>query len=857
MNHALIQDWGRNTGTIQRIEDFQDNQGALIRRNEFVNNDTNGMVVRGGTLTTQSVWDDTDVVHVVLDQIIVPDFDTYGGLRLESAATESLVVKFFGSDAGITATGRPLDIVDRIGGAVQIIGQPSNPVILTSLRDDSAGAGFVSDTNNDSFTSTPFPGDWRGVTIEQYANDRNVAVYSERELPTSNSPASNDIPTTAERVGNLAPRENAGDDSRRLGFEIHGFLNQGTDVDVYSFEANAGTLVWIDIDRTTAGLDTVVELVNASGSVLARSDNSAAEAATLLGPADERQGDLRGLAQLLDVENTRAGDLYTNNQFDAGMRVELPGNPGQLGTYHVRVRSSSEDLKNLRGGLSAGAYQLQVRLREIDEVPGNTVTLADISYATNGISVLGQPGHSPLLGEYAETTAANDDITMAQDLGNLLVSDRGVVSVSGFLGSRDDVDWYQIELQYESVTRLSPDEAVSVVFDIDYADGLGRPDTMLSVFTPGGELVLTSNNAGIADDIPKPTGGSDISDTSRGSVGTLDPLIGPVQLLPGTYFVAVSGGTMPTVFDQFDQRGAADTIARFEPLDSIGRIGEDHADGFTNVANFLTAEQPQIPVIFGDEFGLVVPEDVTIREGETITIESLAGQKVTFEFDSEGFLLLPPDPSGLVDGETVAIRSAPTFFGGSGDLATFRLTRQGSIIDITNASGIADGDSFIVEAPNGTFFGFEFDNNFLTSPFNDPIFFTAGQTEEEIAVSVAAAVNATSVLTAVANGSQIELSNANSVFVLGSSNGFVVQEPTSGDEIAVFYDESQTQQELAINLADAINRSGIAIATVEGLHSFRVRLDNVLDVRLSRGGGMATNQPDPRRQLSHSLYAGR
>ncbi len=52
------------------------------------------MVVRGGTLTTQGIWDDTDIVHVVQDQTIyVPDFHTYGGLRLESSATASLVIK--------------------------------------------------------------------------------------------------------------------------------------------------------------------------------------------------------------------------------------------------------------------------------------------------------------------------------------------------------------------------------------------------------------------------------------------------------------------------------------------------------------------------------------------------------------------------------------------------------------------------------------------------------------------------------------------------------------------------------------------------------------------------------------------
>ena len=51
-------------------------------------------------------------------------------------------MKFFGAIAGITATGRGLDIDDRIGGAVQVIGQSRYPVYLTSLYDCQVGAGY-------------------------------------------------------------------------------------------------------------------------------------------------------------------------------------------------------------------------------------------------------------------------------------------------------------------------------------------------------------------------------------------------------------------------------------------------------------------------------------------------------------------------------------------------------------------------------------------------------------------------------------------------------------------------------------------------------------------------------------------
>ena len=64
------------------------------------------------------------------------------------------LVKLEGGN-GFDVTGRPLEIEDRIGGTIQIIGQPKSPVVITSLKDDSAGAGIqpngdpMVDTNND------------------------------------------------------------------------------------------------------------------------------------------------------------------------------------------------------------------------------------------------------------------------------------------------------------------------------------------------------------------------------------------------------------------------------------------------------------------------------------------------------------------------------------------------------------------------------------------------------------------------------------------------------------------------------------------------------------------------------------
>ena len=140
------------------------NTGPLIRGNRIGNNPVNGMIVRGGTITTNVIWDDTDIVHVVQSEVVAPNqFSVNGTLRLQSTATESLVVKFEGLTAGLTAAGTALDINDRIGGTVQIVGTPNHPVILTSALDDTVGAGFTpegltqTDTHNRKGVIPPAP----------------------------------------------------------------------------------------------------------------------------------------------------------------------------------------------------------------------------------------------------------------------------------------------------------------------------------------------------------------------------------------------------------------------------------------------------------------------------------------------------------------------------------------------------------------------------------------------------------------------------------------------------------------------------------------------------------------------------
>ena len=258
-----------------------------------------GMDIRAEEVTGEKVWDDTDIVHVLRGHHEVNNFHTETGIKLLSNSQSSLVVKLDSPDAGLTASGEALDIRDRIGGSVQIVGQPGYPVVLTSLADDTVGAsldinGFpVFDTNADGAATTPSAGDWRSLKFDPLSNDRNVGVFVESEQAYTAGLDENSNTAVAEYVGIIAPnnpetnlvgvpntfestQEKNGDDARRLGFEVHGTIaaDDPTDVDVYSFYGYGGSEVWFDIDKTTEALDTQLEILDASGSVLGRSFDS-------------------------------------------------------------------------------------------------------------------------------------------------------------------------------------------------------------------------------------------------------------------------------------------------------------------------------------------------------------------------------------------------------------------------------------------------------------------------------------------------------------------------------------------------------------------------------------------------------
>ena len=610
-------DIGRQTGDLDRFAKLDDNFGPLIRLNRYaertatdVGTQISGLEIRGGTLTGHRIWDDTDIVHLLFNSVNVGNLIADGGLKLLSRSDESLVVKFTGGGSpyddyfgtGLTASGSLTNDPNRVGGSLQIVGSPGFPVVLTSFQDDSVGAGLTPTgtaftDNNGNGPSRGTPNDWRGILLDQYSNDRNVDFILEQTIGNEAAPGLNGTVTNAQVLGALATSTLTGNEQFRLGFEVEGRLSADNDVDTYSFTAEAGTQIWIDVDYTSLTLDSIVEILDSNGNVLARSDNSFAEfAGTPLQDVDPTLN-----AGSLKLGALTAGDLGANGLYndygstnvrDAGMRLFLPGNPGTRSVYFFRIRSAALNQDDRTGGITNGSYRFQVRLREEQEFPGSVIRYTDIRYANVGIYARGQGANSPFLGDAQEDengnnathpNADNNNLVYdplnpgnrAQYIGNLLESRNMSFSIGGALLSSTDVDFYQIDVSASNGLLQA-----STVFDVDYADGFtGRPDTSLVVFYDRDgesgalppELVLIANDSNVIDDQGKPVSSANIDLLTRGSGGTGDPFIGPVSLSQGTYFVGVvANGAIATALNNLNTRR--------EPIESILRIFEDHVE---------------------------------------------------------------------------------------------------------------------------------------------------------------------------------------------------------------------------------------------------------------------------------------
>ncbi len=292
---------------------------------------------------------------------------------------------------------------------------------------------------------------------------------------------------------------------------------------------------------------------------------TASSTAAQIGPGD-RQRDRQGRRP----RRTAARAAVADNTvvLSASSPASSAGVPGTL----IGFDPGTSPLTRIN---PTGVYQLQVRLQECDEFPGSTVTHAIVSYATNGIEVLGLPSSSPLTGNAAESTTANDSAATAQQAGNLLATSQATLTVAG---ASPDSATTSISTSSDSprrtwartpTTAMAPARRQSRVRERmagQHRRGLHRrlgPATSIYVYNTqgnlayiggsvaGGQVSSVSGHGGsnVADDQLAAGTGSGGDQLSSGSFGDADPSIGTVYLGEGTgsyYDIAVTNaGVIP------------------------------------------------------------------------------------------------------------------------------------------------------------------------------------------------------------------------------------------------------------------------------------------------------------------------
>ena len=192
--------------------------------------------------------------------------------------------------------------------------------------------------------------------------------------------------------------------------------------------------------------------------------------------------------------------------FSAGTTPFQSTDNGTIALYGYKITfspvgsmSGAKESPFLQYGRTSGSYQLQIRLQVNMDIPGSEVQYASIRYATDGVDIQGMPDSSPLVTS-VNSLGTNTSFATAQDIGNVLDTSNNEISVSGQLTGQDDVNWYKFELSYTDIQDYQTQtDSFPLSLSVNYADGLGRPDTVLWVFDSAGDLIYEANNSDVVE----------------------------------------------------------------------------------------------------------------------------------------------------------------------------------------------------------------------------------------------------------------------------------------------------------------------------------------------------------------------
>ncbi len=125
----------------------------VVTNNQIIENYGNGLEIRGGDMVKSGAWQNTDIVYALT-----------GPVKIQNSATLSI-------EPGIIVKFVENTYID-IDGSFRAIGNSEQRVIFTSIKDDSFGG----DTNGDTSSSAPSPGDWTMIRVYDDSNDNNCII---------------------------------------------------------------------------------------------------------------------------------------------------------------------------------------------------------------------------------------------------------------------------------------------------------------------------------------------------------------------------------------------------------------------------------------------------------------------------------------------------------------------------------------------------------------------------------------------------------------------------------------------------------------------------------------------------------
>ena len=230
-------------------------------------------------------------------------------------------------------------------------------------------------------------------------------------------------------------------------------------------------------------------------------------------------------------------------------------------------------------------------------------------------NVKGKPTTSPFTVD-SSTLGTNTTFANAANLGDLLATGQGTLTVAGNLTGLTDVNWYKFSLDYgKSIQNLDGDvnSVYPLTFSVNYASGLARPDTEVWVFDATGTLIYNGDNSNITD--------------NKDSFDVDDAYIGPIYLEEGAgevYYVAVTGKDMTAT-------ALSQTLLRQEPSDSVTRVVENHIGSTDGSA--IAKNATQTITLAADAFTL---GDVTLYANTKDQLDTVDPYTGAFETNVTG-----------------------------------------------------------------------------------------------------------------------------------------------------------------------------------------------------------------------------